>query len=364
VSARARQRQYSAKACARLDEEAEGQPLRLLRIPEPRSEQLSHSPGEWPRGRQTQRTTANQRQPPSAGLRAVRRSPAGERFQRSGGAPVAGATERTGPARLSCGAGERPGGRRFHRSRRRGFSPPGSESTASAAGRGGDERLLSAGAGPEYISQGRDGRNNWAGLERFQRSEGGSVAGAAKRTGTAHAFRAGPWSDPVWAGTVGAVFSRGQRGAGSFGAGVGQSRSDAQVSEHISQGGLWANQPGGAERHRGRANPPERVAGVLSPCERINRQHGGARRSRAAFESPTRPRIYLPRVETDETIGLERIQRRGGGSVAWATERTGPAHVFRAGPGSDSVWAGWGFSAGTVGGGGYLRRGAHQPERV
>ncbi len=158
--------------CARQDEEAEGQPLRLVRFPEPRS------------GVRTTRQW---------GVAPRHTAPADRVTQTVGG----------GDSDRSClwkGAGPRTerrssGVERFQRSGRRGFSPPGNESTGSTAGRGGAERLLSAEAGPEYISLDREGRNNWAGLERLQRRGNSSIAGVTERTGPARAFRAGPGSD-------------------------------------------------------------------------------------------------------------------------------------------------------------------------
>jgi hypothetical protein len=136
-------------------------------------------------------------------------------------------------ARLSGGAGERPGGRRFHRSGHRGFSPSGSESTASVAGRGWVAALLSWRRGraaferrsrPRIYLPGPGGTKQlgWVGANPTER--GGSVAGATERTGPAHVFRAGPGSDPgdgdsTGAGGVGSVASGNDSTASTAGRG-------------------------------------------------------------------------------------------------------------------------------------------------
>jgi hypothetical protein len=247
--------------CARQDEEAEGQPLRLVRFPEPRS------------GVRTTRQW---------GVAPRHTAPADRVTQTVGG----------GDSDRSClwkGAGPRTerrssGVERFQRSGRRGFSPPGNESTGSTAGRGGAERLLSAEAGPEYISLDREGRNNWAGLERLQRGGGGPVAGATERTGPAHVFRAGPGSAP---------------GDGdSAGAGGGGSVASGNDSTASTAGRGWA-------------------AALLSW------RHG-----RAAFERRSRPRIYLPGPGGTKQLGwfgatpTEREQfNRGGDGADWPRAR-------------------------------------------
>ena len=197
--------------CARQDEEAEGQPLRLVRFPEPRSG--GRTPRQWavaPRhtdpAHNGQSATA-----PTCGAADSTSEPGVRRTSRSGrrhgrGGDGAERRRREGPTRRSG-----PGGERTHRSGGWGSLPLGANQPP--AWRGEAERLLNAGAGPEYISQGRDRRTNWAGLERLQRRGRGSVAGATERTGPAHAFRAGPGSDRVWAGWG---FSAGTAGGGVF----------------------------------------------------------------------------------------------------------------------------------------------------